>query len=516
MKTRFATVAWLHWPGIVVPLIALVQFGLHLWTNARDIIFRDEMYYLVAAQHPAFSYLEFPPFVALVAGVTRAVLGDSVLALRLLPAIAGVILILLTANMAANLGGGAWAQVLAAVAAAFAPVFLASSGLLTMDPFDQLWWTLLAWVLMRMIRDERPQRWLWAGVAIGVGLQTKLTILFFVLALLAGLLLTPNRKLLFNKWLLFGALIALAIIFPYLVWQAGNGFPVVEYTANYSSGKTFQATPVEFLLQQVLTTNPLALPLWLGGLYFLFFLPAGKPYRAFGWAYLFLFVFFMLQRAKFYWLSPAYPALFAAGACGLQRLIESRPRIAWMQPTYAGVLAAMGLLLAPFAIPVLAPEDLIRLNASIGGAGEVKQESLRASELPQTFADRYGWQEMVAAVNEAYTSLTPEEQARTCILTQNYGEAGAMAYYGKELGLPKAISGHNSYFLWGPQGCTGEVLISVGRPLSDLKDSFESVIPGPAWRCKYCMPYENGTWIYIARGLKFPMDDAWPTTKNWN
>jgi hypothetical protein len=516
VKTQTSTSAWLRWPGVLVLLIGLVQFALHLWTNARDNVFRDEMYYLVAAQHPAFSYLEFPPFVALVAGVSRAVLGDSVLAIRLLPAIAGVIVILLTASMAATLGGGTWAQVLAAAAAALAPIYLASSGLLTMDPFDQLWWTLLAWVMMRMIRDQRPQRWLLAGAVIGIGLQTKLTIAFFVLALLAGLLLSGQRKLLFNKWLLFGGLIALAIISPYLVWQASNGFPVVEYTANYSSGKTYQATPIEFLLQQVLTINPLALPLWLGGLYFLFIVPAGRPYRAFGWAYLLLFVFFMLQKAKFYWLSPAYPALLAAGMYSLQRWVESRPRLAWMQPAYAGVLVAMGLLLAPFAIPILAPEDLIRLNASLGGAGEVKQESLTASELPQGFADRYGWKEMVAAVNEAYTALPPEEQAIACILTKNYGEAGAMDYYGRELGLPQAISGHNSYFLWGPQGCTGELLISVGRPLSDLSGSFASVTPGPSWRCKYCMPYENGTWIYIARGLKAPMEEAWPTTKDWN
>jgi len=507
---------WLRRQGWIILLIALVQFGLHLWTNAHDNIFRDEMYYLVAAQHPAFSYLEFPPFVALVAGVSKAVLGDSVLAIRLLPAIAGVIMILLGANMAATLGGGPGAQVLAALAVGLAPIFIGSSGILTMDPFDQLWWALLAWVLMHMLRDQRPQLWLLAGAVIGLGLQTKLTIAFYVLALLAGMLLTPSRKLLFNKWLVFGGLIALAIISPYLVWQAANDFPVVEYTANYSSGKTFQASPIEFLLQQVLTTNPLSLPLWLGGLYFLLFVPAGKAYRAFGWAYLFLFVFFMLQRAKFYWLSPAYPALFAAGAYGLQRLIESRPRLAWFQPAYAGILGVAGLLLAPFAIPVLPAEDFIRLNAMVGGAGEVKQESLAASELPQAFADRHGWREMVAAVNEAYITLTLEEQAKACILTQNYGEAGAMAYYGDELGLPQEISGHNSYYLWGPQGCTGEVLISVGRPLRDLSEAFESVTAAEPWSCKYCMPYENGTWIYIARGLKFPMEDAWPTVKDWN
>jgi 4-amino-4-deoxy-L-arabinose transferase-like glycosyltransferase len=506
---------WLRKQGWIILLIALVQFALHLRTNAHDNIFRDEMYYLVAAQHPAFSYVEYPPFVALVAGISRGLMGDSVVAIRLLPAIAGVIIILLTASMAAMLGGGAAAQVLAAVAVGLGPVFMGSSGLLSMDPFDQLWWTLLAWALMRMIRAQRPRDWLLAGAVIGIGLQTKMTIAFYVLALLAGLLLSPSRKLLFNRWLVFGGLLALAIISPYLIWQASHGFPVVEYTGNYSGGKTFQATPIEFFLQQMITVNPLALMLWLGGLYWFFFASSGKPYRVFGWAYVFLFSFFMLQKAKFYWLSPAYPVLFAAGAYGLQRLIERRPGAAWLQPTYAAILGVTGLLMVPFSVPILAPQDLIKVSSAIGGA-EVKQESLTSSELPQNYADRYGWREMVAAVNEAYTSLTPEEQARACILTKNYGEAGAMDYYGRALGLPRAITGHNSYYLWGPQGCTGEVLISVGRPLADLSDTFESVTAGPAWSCKYCMPYENGTWIYIARGLKYTMEEAWPTTKDWN
>lgn len=516
MNTGVGFSDWLRKQGWIILLIALVQFGLHLWTNAHDNIFRDEMYYLVAAQHPAFSYLEYPPFVALVAGVSRGLMGDSVLAIRLFPAIAGVIIILLTANMAAVLGAGPGAQVLAALAVAFAPVFLGSSGLLTMDPFDQMWWALLAWVLVRMIRQQEPRNWLLAGVVIGCGLQTKLTITFYVLALLGGLLLSTSRKLLFNRWLIFGGLIAAAIIAPYLAWQAGHGFPVVEYTANYSSGKTYQATPVEFFMQQVLATGPLTLPLWLGGLFFLLIAPTMKPYRAFGWAYVFLFAFFMLQKAKFYWLSPAYPPLFAAGAYGLQRLLDGRPRLRWLQPTYAVVLVGMGLFTVPFAIPILTPEAYVRLNAMVGGSGEVKQESLTSSELPQNYADRYGWREMVAAVNEAYQGLSSEEKAKACILTKNYGEAGAMAYYGEELGLPRAISGHNSYYLWGPQGCTGEVIISIGRPLRDLSEAFERVTAGPAWACKYCMPYESGAWIYVARGLKYNMEEVWPTTKDWN
>jgi hypothetical protein len=496
-----------------VVLIALVPFVLHLWTNAHDNIFRDEMYYLAAAQHLDFGYVEFPPLVALVAGFSRAAFGDSVFGMRLLPAVANVILVLLTANMAAVLGGGLAAQALAAIAVALGPVFLGASGLLSMDPFDQLWWALTAWLLLRMIRDQQPRRWLTLGIAIGIGLLTKMPIALYVIALLMGMLLSEARKLLFNRWLIFGGLIAFAIALPYLVWQALHGFPLLEFTASYSSGKTFQATALEFLTQQILTTNPLALPLWFGGLLFLFFAPAGRPYRAFGWAYILLYAFFMLQNAKFYWLSPAYPVLFASGAYALQLLVEQRTKLAWLRPTYLAILAVTGLLLVPFSIPILPPEDFIRLNAQIGGSGEIKHESLVSSELPQNYADRYGWTEMVGAVQQTFVELEPEERAEACVLTRNYGEAGAIDYHGPKLGLPRAISGHNSYYIWGPGDCSGQVIISIGRQLEDLADSFDSVTAGQPWSCTYCMPHENGAPIFIARGLKFPIQDVWPSVK---
>jgi 4-amino-4-deoxy-L-arabinose transferase-like glycosyltransferase len=502
--------------GWVLLLIALVPFGLHLWTNAHDNFFRDELYYLATAQHLDFGYVEFPPFVALVAAFSRTLLGTSVVAMRLVPALAQVAIVFLTASMVAMLGGGLAAQALAAIAIALGGVFLGGSGLLSMDPFDQLWWALAAWVLVRLIKRQDPRWWMLFGLVIGVGLLTKLTIAFFLIALLLGLLLSPARKLLFNRWLVVGGLIALGVAWPYIAWQIRHGFPVVEDTGIYSSGKTYQATPLEFLIQQVTTMNPVALPLWLGGLYFLFFVKEGSPYRAFGWAYLFLYVFFMLQKAKFYWLSPAYPMLFAAGAYGLQLLVQQRPRLGWLQPTAIALLGLAGLVSVPFAIPILSPEAFVGLNVSTGGAAVVKQENLVSSDLPQNYADRYGWTEMVGAIKQAYDTLTPAEKVEACILTKNYGEAGAVDFYGAALGLPKAISGHNSYYLWGPQGCSGKVIISIGRPLQDLAGNFDSVEAGPAWQCDHCMPYENGAPIFIGRGLKAPMQAAWPTVKDYN
>ena len=508
--------AWLKRSGWAVLLIALLQFVLHLWANAHDNFFRDELYYMAAAQHLSFGYVEFPPFVAVVTAFARAVFGSSVLAIRLLPALSSALMILLTADMVAQLGGGLLAQVLAAFAIAFGPVFMGSSGLMSMDPFDQLWWTLAAWVLVRLIRSQQPRWWCLFGVVAGLGLLTKLTMGFYALALVIGLLLTDQRKLLFNRWLIVGGLIALVMISPYLIWNAQNGFLTLEYTKTYASGKTFQATPLEYFGQQVLTVNPLSLPLWLGGLYFLFFTSAGKPYRPFGWAYVFLYAFFMLQKAKFYWLSPAYPMLFASGSYALELLTQQRPRLYWLQPAYIRTVAISGLLIAPFAIPILPPQAFIRVNALIGGVGEVKQENLQSSALPQNYADRYGWREMVAAAKQAYDTLTPQEKAEACIFTANYGEAGAVDFYGPALGLPKAISGHNSYFIWGPQGCTGKVIISINIPLQDLSGGFDSVQPAGKVSCTYCMPYENNAPIFIARGLKAPIQDAWPGVKSFN
>ena len=516
MNARSVFASWLRRSGWAVLLIALLQFVLHLWVNAHDNFFRDELYYMAAAQHLAPGYVEYPPFVALASAFSRAVFGSSVVAIRLLPALAGALIVVLAGGIVAQLGGGLLAQALAAFAIALGPVFIGSSGLMTMDPFDELWWALAAWVLVRLIKNQQPRLWLAFGVVIGVGLLDKLTIGFFLIALLLGLLLSDQRKLLFSRWLLLGGLTALVIITPYLVWQAQHGFPVIEYTRAYSSGKTFQATPIEYFAQQMVTTNPFALPLWLGGLYFLFFTRTGKLYRAFGWAYLFLYVFFMLEKAKFYWLSPAYPVLFAGGAYGLEMLVSRRPKLKWMQPAYLLLIAISGLFFVPFAIPILPLQTFLGLSDSIGTAGEVKSENLTSSALPQNYADRYGWREMVDQVKAAYDTLSPQEQAEACILTSNYGEAGAVDFYGPALGLPRAISGHNSYFIWGPQGCTGKVIITVNISPADVTAAVESVVLAGHTSCTYCMPFENNAPILIARGLKVSILDVWPQVKDYN
>ncbi|HVN55938.1 MAG TPA: glycosyltransferase family 39 protein [Anaerolineaceae bacterium] len=516
MGSRVASFPRLLWSAWPVFLIAAVQIGLHLWVNAHDQFFRDELYYLAAGQHLDLGYVDFPPFVAAAAAGARALFGASLVGIRLLPALAGALIILIAAGIAAELGAGPLAQALTALAVALGPVFLGSSGILTMDIFDQLWWSAGIWILIRLVQRQNPRLWLAFGLIAGVAMLTKVTFGFFTLAVIAGLLLTPQRRLLFNRWLLLGGGIALLIFSPYLIWQFQHGFPTLEFWRTYASGKTYPVTPPEFLAQQILTAGWISLPLWLAGLFFFFFNPAGKPYRFLGWAYLFLYAIFTITQAKFYFLSPMYPALFAGGATVLDQIVRWRPGWRWFQAGYLGVVALISMTAIPLAVPILSPEAYIRYSAAFSGLGNVKIERNEEGELPQLFADHYGWQEIVASVANVYSSLSPAERDQACLYTDNYGEAGAIDLYGPAYGLPKAISGHNSYYLWGIGSCTGKVMISIGKPYADEAPWFDSVTEAGQTHCRYCMPFENDAPILILRGLKGSLADAWPTAKDYH
>jgi hypothetical protein len=283
----------------------------------------------------------------------------------------------------------------------------------------------------------------------------------------------------------------------------------------YAGGKTYPVSPLGFLLQQILTMHPLTLPIWLSGLYYLLFSKEGKRYRIFGLMYLILYVVFTVQKAKFYFLSPMYPVLFASGALVIERFIRLRN---WnrLKPALISLLIIGGIITAPFAIPLLPVETFIRYSSSVGGDLGVKQERHEIAQLPQHFADRFGWENMVATVARVYQSLSPEEQEEAAIFTGNYGEAGAIDFFGGKYNLPRAISGHNNYYLFGPGDYSGEIVIFIGVPIQYLKRLFDEVEQAAIIRCKYCMPYENNLPVYVCRRPKFPITEVWPQIKHYD
>ncbi len=506
--------------------LALFKLILHWLTSGGYGYFRDEFYYIAASQRLQLGYLEFPPMIALITALTRGLLGESLFALHFFPALAGALIVLLTGLMARELGGGRFAQIFAALAVIIAPAFLATNSLLTMDSFDQLWWVMAAYIVIRILKHDapfslagrragdegQPKLWLLFGLVAGLGLMTKLTMLFFGSALVLGLLLTPGRKYLASKWLWLGGLIAFACVLPYIGWEFANGWPSLEFWKAYASGKTYPVTPIEFLLQQIALVHPLLLPLWPAGLGYYLFSKEGKTYRPLGIAYGVLFVVFMLTQAKNYFLAPAYPMLFAAGALVTERF-AGRPRWNWLKPSCVSFVIIGGVLVAPLVLPVLPVETYVRL---FGSSAKLQTERLQTGQLPQYFADRFGWENLTATVTQVYKSLPPEDQAKACIFASNYGEAGAISFFGKAYGMPQAISGHNQYYLWGPGNCTGELVITVGVPRQDVESGFSTVTVAATATCKYCMPFESNLPILICRGLKGSIQELWPGVRNYS
>jgi 4-amino-4-deoxy-L-arabinose transferase-like glycosyltransferase len=381
-------VAWAG-PIAILVYLALVKLLLHLLTNGTYGYFRDELYYMAAGERLDLGYVDFPPFVAIVTAFTRLVLGDSPVALRLFPAMAGALVVVLAGLMARELGGGRFAQGLAALATLVAPSFLVMGTFISMDAFDQLFWVSASYVLILILKRDRPRLWLLFGLVAGLGVLTKITMLYFGFAVFVALLLTSSRRHLLTPWPWLGGAIAALFLLPYVIWQITHGWPTLEFWADYGE-KVDPASPVEFLVEQVVTMQPLTLPLWVAGLYYYLFSRDGRTFRPLGLIYVLLFALFAIQNAKFYFLAPAYPMFFAAGALALEAFLRRR-NWNWLKSAYAAVLLIGGIVLAPMVVPILPVETLASITGAGGDAG-IKQERREEGELPQHFADRFGWE----------------------------------------------------------------------------------------------------------------------------
>ena len=320
-----------------------------------------------------------------------------------------------------------------------------------------------------------------------------------------------------SRWFFIGGMIAALIFLPNLIWMIQHHFPHLEMLANIKrNGRNVALSPLGFIGQQVLGMQPVALPIWLCGLWGFLFSYHGRPYRALGLAYLVTLLTLLLADGRFYYLAPAYPMLLAGGAVAIERWLTA-PRWRWVRPTYLSLLAVAGGLTALIVLPLLPPETYIRYTHFIG-ISEPKIEHRQASELPQLLADRCGWPEMVAAVAKVYNSIPADERAQTAIFGRNYGEAGAIDFYGPKLGIPKAISGHVNYWYWGPRNYTGESMIVLGdTPRERLEQYFGRVEAVGVVGNPYAMASEHFT-IYLCREPKGgeTLDQLWPKLKNWD
>jgi len=509
----------------IIWLIALAKLLFHIYFNNRYGYFRDEFDYMSCGDHLAWGYVDQPPLIPFLIHISRAVLGDSLRAIRFVPALASSLLVVQTAVLAREFGGRRFALLLSAVTIVIAPQYLSNGSLLGTNCLEPNLWMGCAYFALLAIKRANPRYWLWFGVVAGLGMQEKYSIAVFGFGIVVGLLLTPQRRVFLTPWIWLCGLAAFLIFLPNLLWNIHYHWPFVELMRNIrAEGRDVVLPFPQYFLQQTLLVGPITAAIWLTGLLALLFSAGLKPYRFLGWCYLVCFTTFFLLHGKNYYLAPVYPMLLAAGAVMIESAIEgrkegipenARPRWAWLKPVIIILLLAAGAYFVPITVPVLSPDGFLAYMKHLPFKLPVMEHAHARAALPQWYADQFGWEEIVAETAEAWNRIPAADRADCAIFAQDYGQAGAIDFLGRKYGLPRSLSGHQTWFLWGPRGYSGNCMIVLDdsrERLGDLWNQVEYV--GTSADNPYAL--EKQIDVFICRGAKFgTLDQLWPQIKRW-
>ncbi len=497
-----------HWGMLLV--MGGIGFILQMATAGNYGIFRDEMYYLDCARHLAWGFVDHPPLSIALLKIITAVIGNSVYALRIVPALCCAFLVLLTGLLARRFGGTRWAMFFACLAALIAPVFLILTGFYSMNALELIFWPALFLLLAHLLTGGNPRLWLVFGAVMGLALLNKIGVAVLAIGLIPALIVSGGASYLKSKYFWMGATLAALIFLPHILWQMSNNWPTIEFMRNATEYKNVALSLPSFFVEQIMLINPILLPFWLAGLGALLLWRRLRPFRVLGILWLAALLFFGLQHGKPYYMAPAYPPLLAAAGCLLAALIEKRT--VWWRAVATAIMVTGGLFVLPMAVPILPPSTLVEYLDQTGiqpKSGEVND----TGALPQYFADRFGWDNMARTVAQAYHSLPDSIRTGCAILTRNYGESGAINYFGPQYDLPRAICQHNSHYLWGPGNVTGETIIAIGFNIDDAQETYNEVRQIAVVVSPWAMWYETNRPVYLCRGLKVPWDQAWRAGK---
>jgi 4-amino-4-deoxy-L-arabinose transferase-like glycosyltransferase len=434
---------------------ALAKLIFHIYFNNQYGYFRDEFDYLSCGDHLQWGYVDQPPLIPFLTHFCRAVLGDSLRSIRFIPALASSLLVVQSALLARELGGRRYAILLTAICVVIAPQYLSNGSLLTTNCLEPNLWMGCAYCAILAAKRQNPRYWLWFGVVAGIGLEEKYSIAVFGLGMVIGLLLTEQRRVFLNKWMWIGGAAAFLIFLPNILWNIHYHWPFVQLMhAIRAEGRDVVLGPIAFLFQQMLLLDPITAPIWLVGLFGLLFSKPLRPYRMLGWCYLVSYAVFEVLHGKSYYLAPIYPMLLAAGAivieAALDRPESGRPRLQWLKPLIAVIILASGAHLVPITVPVLSPERFIAYTKTLPFKLPVTEYSHARAPLPQWYSDQFGWKEIADETEVAWNRIPAAERADCGIFAQDYGQAGAIDFFGRRHGLPGAMSGDRTYWPWGP------------------------------------------------------------------
>ncbi|MCC2624900.1 MAG: hypothetical protein K0R14_773 [Burkholderiales bacterium] len=495
-------------------LLSIITLVIHLAGNPHYGFFRDELYFIMCGFRPALGYVDQPSLTPLLAAATQY-FGQSLFLLRALPAIFAACSIYVTCLLVIELGGGSFAQIVAALVAFFCPVLMSFGTKVSPDTFGLVFWPLSVLCVLRILKGADPKIWLLVGVLFGVSFNTKYSIVFFAVAIILGLIVTKQRRILSTRWAFMGAVLCVLISLPNFLWQWHYNFPMLDILRAGQNGKNILLSPIQFITAQLLITNPALSICWIIGFIWLLY---NSSVRFIAIAYIFLIVEMLIFHGKHYYAANFYPILIAAGGVAIESW-TNKNTIKNFRSLIIFCVIVFGITLVPYAMPILPVNIFIRYDtfmAPLLHSKVTKTENNQEGLLPQDFADMHGWPELVEVVKSVVMSLPPKDRNRVVIATQNYGEAAALEFLGARYALPPVISGHNQYFLWGPGSRSADILIDVNGAcgkdsgfyqLSQLVTTFHNPLG---------MPYESNIPIMICRGIKKPVKELWPKVKHYN
>jgi len=446
--------------------LALATVIIHVIIGNRYGWHRDELATLEDARHLGWGYPAYPPVTPFFGRISLELFGLSVRGFRFFAGVAQAITVVLAGLMAREMGGRRGAQLVAAVCAV--PFCLGGGYEMQYVAFDALAWVFTAYCVIRLLRSEEPRWWLGIGAGLGFGMLAKYTIGFFALSIVIGVLLSPARRYLRSKWLWLGVALSILIWLPNVLWQVQHNFISLDFLSYIHARDVRQGRTTYFLPQQLELTG-LRFPIAMAGLYFCLFTQLGKRFRIIGWMYVVTLLLFTLAKGRWYYMGPVYPMLYAAGGVWGESWLATIERVRAM-PIRWLVWAALifeVVLTAAFWLP----------TAPLGS----RWWSI-TNQVQGDFREQLGWHELVAEVARIRDTLTAEERAHLGILGTNYGEAGAINLYGPEYGLPRAISGVNSFWYRGYGDPPPQTVIVIGLSRRRMEEVFgQCRLAGHTW-----------------------------------
>lgn len=487
---------------LILAAIAAGVAVLHLLTNNRYGFHRDELQVLSDALHLDWGFVAYPPFTPFVERIGLGIFGLSMVGLRLFSVIACSAVVIVTGLMTREVGGGRLAQATAALSVALSPLPLFEGTEFQYTTFDYLWWVLIAYFVIRLLKTENPRWWLAIGAVTGVGLMTKYTICFFMAGVIGGLLLTNARRFLRSGWFWAGMGLAVLIFLPNLMWQIRHDFISLHFLQHIHTRDVGQGRADGFIRNQfLLCVNLFATPLWIAGLIYFF---RDRRYRMLAWMYVIPLVLFLAGKGRFYYLAGAYPMLIARGAVEAERWVASLTRT-WrrvVEGVFFTGLVACGAVFAAVLIPLSSGGTL--KSFALKNNGDLREE--------------IGWTELVKTVARIRDSLPEEQRANVGLVVGNYGEQGAIEIFGPAYHLPPPISGTNSAWLRGYPAQAPSVLILIGLSREYIEKTFTSCrLAGHKGNLEGVENEESQfrTDIFVCSGLRMPWPEFWKGFQNF-